>query len=265
MKYFINILLVCFITGLAISCKKDEKTYFNELNPTADDTPKGAISIYIANKVGTQDLFFGQDYVNPKGDTFRVSKFNYYISNLVFTAINDSTFAEPNSYHLVQQSDASSLRFTVYGVPLGSYKSLSFMLGVDSARNVSGAQTGALDPAKGMFWTWNTGYIFFKLEGSSPKSGDVQKNLVYHVGGYKGEHKGQRDYNFNFDSLRANVTTTLSPKIHLSVDVNKFFGAKRIIDVSAPGYYNHMMPDSINKVLADNYAEMFSIERIENN
>ena len=140
------------------------------------------------------------------------------------------------------------------------------MLGVDSVRNVSGAQTGGLDPAKGMFWTWSSGYIFFKLEGSSPKSGDVQKNLTYHIGGFQGPYKAQRNFTFDFGSVTANVTTTFNPEVHLTVDLNKFFGAKKIIDVSATGYYNHMTAnDSINKILADNYAEMISFEHIHNN
>jgi hypothetical protein len=47
---------------------------------------------------------------------------------------------------------------------------IRFLLGVDSARNVSGIQTGALDPARGMFWTWNSGYVMAKIEGSSPSA-----------------------------------------------------------------------------------------------
>ncbi|WP_316930094.1 MbnP family protein, partial [Hymenobacter sp. IS2118] len=39
-------------------------------------------------------------------------------------------------------------------IPVGDYQSVSFTVGVDSARNVAGAQTGALDPNNGMFWTW---------------------------------------------------------------------------------------------------------------
>ena len=54
-------------------------------------------------------------------------------------------------------------------MPAGNYNSLSFLLGVDSMHNVSGAQTGALDPANDMFWTWNSGYVMAKMEGASPR------------------------------------------------------------------------------------------------
>ena len=53
-------------------------------------------------------------------------------------------------------------------LPEGDYTELQFLLGVDSLHNVSGAQTDDLDPAKDMFWTWNSGYVMAKMEGNSP-------------------------------------------------------------------------------------------------
>jgi hypothetical protein len=58
-------------------------------------------------------------------------------------------------------------------------------LGVDSIRNVSGIQTGALDPLKGMFWTWNSGYVMAKLEGSSESSNSAGNRFTYHIGGFR--------------------------------------------------------------------------------
>ena len=43
-------------------------------------------------------------------------------------------------------------------------------LGVDSLRNVTGVQTGALDPAMDMYWTWNTGYVMAKLEAAAQQA-----------------------------------------------------------------------------------------------
>ncbi len=63
-----------------------------------------------------------------------------------------------------------------------------FLLGVDSLHNVSGAQTDALDPAKDMFWTWNTGYVMAKLEGNSPSSALVNNKYEFHVGGFSGKY-----------------------------------------------------------------------------
>ena len=36
-----------------------------------------------------------------------------------------------------------------------------------------------------MFWAWNSGYIFLKMEGISPASNSTGKRLEFHIGGYK--------------------------------------------------------------------------------
>ena len=47
------------------------------------------------------------------------------------------------------------------------FSKLKFQLGIDSLTNVSGAMGGDLDPTKGMYWTWQSGYINMKIEGKS--------------------------------------------------------------------------------------------------
>lgn len=57
-----------------------------------------------------------------------------------------------NEYFLIDASDAGSTTIALQALP-GKYDQVAFTIGVDSIRNISGAQTGALDPGKGMFWT----------------------------------------------------------------------------------------------------------------
>lgn len=92
---------------------------------------------------------------------------------------------ELNSYHLINEEGTASKSFSFFVMPT-QYNSLSFLIGVDSLKNVSGAQTGGLDPLNGMFWTWNTGYIMFKMEGNSPSSSVVNNKIEYHIGGFSG-------------------------------------------------------------------------------
>jgi len=62
--------------------------------------------------------------------------------------------------------------------------SLYFRFGTDSLINVSGALSGDLDPSKGMYWAWNSGYINCKIEGRSERSVALDHQLEYHLGGY---------------------------------------------------------------------------------
>ncbi len=256
-KFIPVILLTVFI-----SCKKDTK----DPEPTPEPTPvtptSGTLKLEFEHMFDTVEFNFNQNYKTDNGDTINLNILKYYISNIVITKDDNTTFTESNSYHLIDVSNLSSTILSIANVPVGNYKSLSFTLGVDSARNVSGSQTGDLDPAKGMFWTWSSGYIMFKLEGTSPQSGSATKTLTYHIGGFSGVNKAQRNFSFNFASTPSNITGSNSPYIHLSVDVNEFFKAPNTVSVATQ--YFQMSVNAASKNYADNYADMISFEHVHN-
>lgn len=258
MKYLSITLVLLAITFS--SCKKDKKN--TDPEPETPAATTGTVKLEFENTVGTNALVFGQDYVNAKGDTFKVSKFNYYISNIVFTKSDNSTYTEPNSYHLLRHSSPASLTLSIGSVPNGSYKSVSFMLGVDSARNCSGVQDGDLAPsaASDMYWSWTSGYIMLKLEGTAPKSGATNKILEYHIGGYGGQYKTQRTFNLNFGTSTANVSSTTTPAVRLGVDANQLFESPNLIDFTTQ--FSQMTQGVNAKKYADNYSDMITFKYI---
>lgn len=238
------------------SCKKDETTPL--------PTPTTSIQLSFSNVVGTQPLTLGTtyQYVNANGDSFCCTLYKYYISNIKFTDNNNNTWSEPESYHLVSTSNPSSLSFTVNGIPAATYTSMSFMIGVDSARNVSGAQTGALDPANDMFWTWNTGYIMAKFEGKSPVSTLPAHSLQFHIGGYEGSTATQHIVSPSFGSSTAIVTTSATPVIHIKSDVLEWFQSPSRINFAVDCGINS--PGASAVMIANNYADMFTVTGIDN-
>ena len=78
MKTIIKFAFVALLIGF-ISCKKDTK----EPEPTPEPTPvatTGSLKIQFDHLVGTTPLVLNQNYVNPKLDTFKVTKLKYYLS-----------------------------------------------------------------------------------------------------------------------------------------------------------------------------------------
>jgi hypothetical protein len=67
---------------------------------------------------------------------------------------------------------------------------ISLLFGIDSAIQVGGVGTGALDPLRGMYWTWQTGYVQWKMEGAIRVDG-VESPLELHLGGFDGATKSQ--------------------------------------------------------------------------
>ncbi len=106
----------------------------------------------------------------------------FYVGNIRMEH-TDGGVSSWNAYTLIDLLADTTQQITL---PLyeRNVQSLSFSVGVDSTTSVSGPREGALDPLHGMYWTWNTGYIFFRVDGTSPQSLQTRNTVEYHVGGY---------------------------------------------------------------------------------
>lgn len=272
MKKPLKIVVLLLVTLFAItSCKKDAantpEVIVDELLPTPVPTPTGTtgnLKIEFKNVVDTEPLVLGTEYTNPSGEKFSLTKFNYYISNIVLTKSDNSTLKIKEVYQIVKQSDEASRVITLQNIPIGSYTSIQLMLGVDSAKNNSGAHTGGLDfaYAEDMFWSWKQGYIFLKIEGTSPASISSSGSISYHIGGFGGFYKAQRVFNLAFIGNTAQVTTVVTPTVNLLVNVNECFKNPNPISFSTLSQVGAIGFKS--KDFADNYADMISFGNIKN-
>ncbi|GAA4381809.1 MbnP family protein [Hymenobacter koreensis] len=247
-----NAFVLLLTAALFSACKKD---------PTPE---KGQLALAFENVVGNQQLVLGSPtyYTTAAGDQFKVTKFNYFISNIKLTRNDGTEWAEPESYHLVKQAEPDSKAFTLQGIPAGDYTKMTFTIGVDSARNTSGAQTGALDQLNDMYWSWSSGYIFLKLEGNSPQAPNTGA-LQYHVGGFRKPNNTIRTVS---PALPAGVTLQIRSEktqtVHLKADVLKMFAGPNTIRFAQMPNTGHSS-DPRSMLLADNYAAaMFRIDQI---
>ena len=246
---------------LALSgCKKDEVA----------TSQTGTVALEFEQTVGANELVLDtKTYTTPAGDQFRISIFRQYISNIVFTKTDGSTYAVPESYYLLDAAKPDNQHLALSGVPVGDYKGISFTIGVDSTRNVSGAQKGALDPSNNMFWSWDSGYIFTKLEGFSPQS--RTSAITFHIAGFKKPNNTIRTVSPAFPSgTTLLVRADHNPEIHLNMDVQKMFVATPGIAGTSDVRFatlSDVQSAGANAVLvANNYAAgMFSIEHIHAN
>lgn len=109
-----------------------------------------------------------------------ISALRFYVSELKIY-YGGSIWNAPQKHLLMDMEDPSS--FNIDGLPPHA-DSISFFFGIDSLTNVSGILDGALDPINGMYWSWNSGYINFKLEGKGSRSINKDKGFEFHLGGY---------------------------------------------------------------------------------
>lgn len=253
-----NLLLLAVFAALFLTAchKKDDPT-----NPQPIDE-YGNLKISLNNIVDNQTLALNTGvYENENGDTFSVSLYKYYISNIQLTEENGAVYAEPNSYHLVNEEKPASKVITIPNILAGKYKSIKFMIGVDSTHNVSGAQTGDLDPANLMFWDWNTGYIMAKVEGTSPQAGSFDKKIIFHMGGYSGPDNVLKTVTINLPQS-AVVSGSKTPVINMTSNVAEWFRSPSKVNFAQMYTVTSSGRDAL--VISDNYANMFAIESVDN-
>ena len=250
--------LLFLMTFCFFSCQKDK-----QIEPFTPQAPKQTSTVIFDFKALADNLPLIKNskwYKNAFGDSFTVSKFNYYISNIKFKRADGAIYAEPESYHIIKHIEGVT-SFAIPNFPEGKFTEVEFLIGVDSLRNVSGAQTGALSPDTLMFWEWNSGYIFFKLEGQFKTTlSPIPNNFAMHIGGFKGPFNCLQKCSF---SLPNNLTTTQnkSSKIFYNVSINEIFINPKIIDFDT---YGIIAPGQKSLDISNNYKDMFSIDHIEN-
>lgn len=226
------------------------QTYYG--NPQSFSTTSigsGVVRFEFENYVDAAPLQLGPlSFSNQAGNVYSIDLLKYYISNVRFFNQGSEVYAAPN-YELIDAAVPTSLNFDM-PVPIGSFDEVRFLLGVDSARNYSGAQNGELDPVYGMFWDWSTGYIYFKHEGQFIDSTGATQPLVYHFGALP----ALREHPFSaVFAVAAGQTRTIRFRFNL----NKLYRAPNIVDFNG----NNIHSGGANWIttIRENFQDAFQV------
>lgn len=256
-SFYTAFLLFTAFCALLSGCKKDS-------DPLATT---GQVNFTVENVAGAQALALNTGtYTTPAGESLTVSTFEYYLSNIKFTKSDGTTYAAPDTYFLVNQAKPSSLSFTVPNVPVGDYTGVSFLVGVDAQK------TGLTDPASfggdlnqanNMYWTWNSGHIFLKLEGTIT-SASPAKPLTCHIGGYTDPYNAIVTAAPSFNGANLAVRPDHTPTIQLKANVLRMFDGTTHVTLNT--FTGTHMPSPESVQIAQNYgAGMFSVGQITAN
>lgn len=225
----------------------------------AFESPVPATKLHFVHRFGSKTFQLNAPYQTLNSDQVTFTRFKYYVSNVTLYRKDGTTWQQPESYHLIDVSEeAESLpEILLNSLPSSEYTHLSFAIGVDSIRNHSGEQIGALNPDNGMFWMWESGYVFLKSEGYVHNQPGKRGAMVHHIG---------RDECYQVIKLPLQQKKIAdSNQINVAVDVQKLFGGFRgaAVRVKAPADHSpmRMMGGKDARLIAKNYAQMFSIQR----
>lgn len=187
------------------------------------------------------------EYTGADGNPITFSTFRCYISGIRLFRSGTQVWQEPSSYHLVDASIPGSLDVPLTIPAYLKYSAIRFNIGIDSLTNVSGAMGGDLDPSKGMYWSWQSGYINLKIEGKSPLSPARNHEFHYHLGGYSGKES-------SLQTIELNVSN--SDSVTISADLAAF-----IDNIAISEQYEIMIPGVAAAALSEKARAIFKTKQ----
>lgn len=187
-----------------------------------------------------------KNYVSATNDTLTIETFRCYISNIQIQYKDNSVFSQKESYHLLDFDNSNSFQIPITKKSDKLISKITFNIGVDSLSNTAGAMTGDLDPVKGMYWAWQSGYINMKIEGKSSSCKTRKNEFQFHIGGYM-----KPNYTMRKVEIKVNSTN----EINIAIDLKDFFANLFLSKTNSV-----MIPGKLAMQLADESVKMFRLE-----
>ena len=211
-----------------------------------------SLSLNFNLKFNKLPLELHKKFISNANDTLSIETFRCYISNIRIQYSDNSSFIEKNSHHLLDFDNPNSFQIPITKKNDKNILKIVFNIGIDSLTNSSGAMAGDLDPIKGMYWTWQSGYINMKIEGKSsscnPKASGIKNEFQFHIGGYLQPNYAMREVELHFNENVKGI-------VNIGIELNDFFSNIQLSKTNSV-----MIPGKVAMELANYSVKMFHLE-----
>lgn len=225
MKWFLTLLLLCAVNK-----------YFSQQ----------VSNIVFQPVAGKNILELGKRYSSDRNRNFSVTALKFFVSDFRVVLVN-GTEIKSNDCWLIDLDEKESLQRIVPISRNPAIRTVHFNVGVPVEANAAGALGGDLDPSSGMYWSWQSGYINFKIEGTSPVCKTHDNEFSFHLGGYKPNEQTARQIDLHY------LYPNTSGKIELNIDVSKLLeniDLSNKSNINIPGDEAVQMADLISKIFS---------------
>ena len=185
-------------------------------------------------------------------DSIFITTFKMYVGKIV---LNDDELREKivdENYHLLNVENVESMKIDLKNLSLKKISSIDFFVGVDSIENMKGALDGDLDVSNAMYWTWNSGFINFKLEGHSPICKSIHHAFEFHIGGFKHPNNTIRKIHLQ---LKNPIIISAENKLNLNINLAEIFNS---VDLQTQNSIVEPGKEAVE--MANHFQKMFSVE-----
>lgn len=193
------------------ACKKEENN---------EEAEKFQPKFEIEHKIGSEELKTDSTwYAHPAGHQYRVTKLEYFISDVVLIGSNGVEYVITDAPHLVDIENQATYSFTTdLEVDEFTVTGVRLTFGIDSVDNTSNSLTSIEEQEMAWPAMMGGGYHYMKFEGVYDSlETSTLKNFKTHTG-----PTGGRSNEIDIE-VSGNWTITSSSTIVFSLDFNEFY------------------------------------------
>lgn len=266
MKNIFKILSILTVS-LLVSC--------NSSDDSIDTNEKGNVQLFFDQTFNGDKLLLNSSfYTNSNNESLQISRFSFIISNIRLMNGKGQVFIYPkNESYFIIDNNTNQLTIDLKNVPAGNYTSVTFGIGVDQEKYLSGESDQQefwdLAAQHEMTWAWITGYKFINMEGVF-RSNEVEgtPNFSVHVGSHGTALDNYSEITLTLPNS-ARVRDNMKPSIHFLVDANKILDGTNKIKLSenlnpAGTTASIMVNADLSSKIHQNAIEMFTVDHVHN-
>jgi hypothetical protein len=239
------------------------KNTVTQEDPETEVPSSGQFNLRMDAKWGNEDFVIEQVYLDTYGNRIRVDQFLSYVSQIILIHENGSEVLLKDFYLANFENDVE----LPFDVPSGRYTGLKLGLGIPAAYNKheDPAQYPSSHPlsvagSQGMFWYWNTGYIFTKFEGKIDTTGtpdaELLDSFLFHIG----DDPYYRELEFTDLNVTVPANGTIDMQLHILVDQILAPVAGSSLDLATNAVTHTSEQDVLATTFFDNYAASIVVE-----
>lgn len=215
----------------------------------------------ISHTFDGNDISINNVQYETGSNTIGVSTISYYLSDFAFRKSDGSWYAVPNRHELIRGEINLKDTLVFDDLPKGAYTGVRFKLGVDSLNNHADPALWpnehplSLMQGGQMHWSWNAGYIFWKLEGRYKRNdGRIDGLYSYHIG------RDDLISTYTFDQVNFNFNDEVID-VKLALKLENFFNTPHahVINDSS-GFTHSSFGDELADILHGNMSDLFTLE-----
>ncbi len=185
----------------------------------------GQLTVQVNLSAGNQRVGLNEP-ISVNDQVFQLEQVRFYLSKFEFYKNGQLTAVDPVEAYLIDFEIDSTRKLVFSTLSFAEVDEIRFLFGIDSLINTSGAMNGALDPMHGMYWSWQSGYINCKLEGTFlPK----REAFQLHLGGYTAPFSAVQQV-----VLKTEKTAITLVNIDLDLLMNQVIESKSQLHVMSP-------------------------------